>query len=166
VAAPFLGELRLFSFHFAPSGWAMCNGQLLPINQNQALFSILGTTYGGNGTTNFALPNLQGRVPMHTSTAYPLGSAGGEDSHQLTTAEIPVHTHQANASTTPANTQKITGNVWATTSTSHYDAGPATTTLNPAAIATTGSGEAHENRPPMLGLTICIALTGIYPSRS
>ena len=166
MAAPYLGELRIFSFSFAPRGWALCNGQLLPINQNQALFSILGTTYGGNGTTNFALPNLQGRVPMHTATAYPLGSTGGEDSHQLTAAEIPGHTHQANGSTKPANTRSITGNVWATTSTNQYAMGSATTNLNPAAIADTGSGAAHENRPPMLGLNICIALTGIYPSRS
>lgn len=166
MAEPFLGELKIFSFTFAPRGWALCNGQLLPINQNQALFSILGTTYGGNGTTNFALPDLQGRVPMHTSTAYPLGLAGGEDAHELTTAEIPGHTHQANASTTPATTRSVTGNVWATTSMRRYATGVATTALNPAAITTTGSGEAHENRPPTLGLNICIALIGIYPSRS
>ncbi len=103
---------------------------------------------------------------MHTSTAYPLGRAGGEDFHELTMAEIPGHTHQVNASTTPATTRSVTGSVWATTSTRRYATGVATTTLNPAVIATTGSGEAHENRPPTLGLNICIALTGIYPSRS
>ena len=166
MAVPYLGELRIFSFNFAPKGWAMCNGQLLAINQNQALFAILGTTYGGNGTTTFALPNLQGRVAMHMSPSYPLGSAGGEDSHKLTAAEIPAHTHQVNASTTAASTEKIIGNVWATTTTKHYATGAATTALGPAAIATAGSGQAHENRPPMLGLNICIALTGIFPSRS
>jgi microcystin-dependent protein len=166
MATPYLGELRVFSFGFAPRGWATCNGQLLPINQNQALFAILGTTFGGDGTTTFALPNLQGRVPMHASTTYPLGDAGGEDSHELATAEIPGHTHQVNASTAPASTHKITGNVWATTSTDQYSTGAPTTTLNPDAIASTGSGKAHENRPPTLGLNICIALVGIFPSRS
>ncbi len=166
MATPYLGELRIFSFGFAPRGWAVCNGQLLPINQNQALFSILGATFGGNGTTTFALPNLQGRIPMHTSTTYPLGDAGGEDSHQLTTPEIPGHTHQVNASAAPASTHKIIGNVWATTSANQYAAGAPTTTLNPGAVANTGSGEPHENRPPLLGVNICIALAGIFPSRS
>jgi microcystin-dependent protein len=166
MAEAYLGELRIFSFNFAPRGWAVCNGQLLAINQNQALFSILGTTFGGNGTTTFALPDLRGRVPLHTSAAYLLGSAGGEDSHQLTTAEVPAHTHQVNASTTPADTRSITGKVWATTTRSQYAVGTGTTALGPAAIATAGAGEAHENRPPMLGLSICIAITGIFPSRS
>jgi microcystin-dependent protein len=166
MATPYLGELRIFSFGFAPRGWATCNGQLMPINQNQALFSILGTTFGGNGTTTFALPNLQGRVPMHASSAYPLGEAGGEDAHELTTAEIPGHTHQVNASAARATTHKIIGNVWAATSTNQYATGAATTTLIPGSIANTGSGKAHENRPPTLGLNICIAIAGIFPSRS
>ncbi len=166
MATPYLGELRIFSFGFAPRGWAACNGQLLPINQNQALFSILGTTFGGNGTTTFALPNLQGRIPVHTATTYPLGEVGGEDLHQLTTAEIPGHTHQVNASTAPASTHNIIGSVWATTSANQYAAGVPTKTLNSGAVANTGSGEPHENRPPMLGVNICIALAGIVPSRS
>ena len=114
---------RIFSFGFAPRGWATCNGQLMPINQNQALFSVLGTTFGGNGTTTFALPNLQGRVPMHTSTAYPLGDAGGEDAHHLTTAEMPGHTHQVNASAARATAHNVVGNVWAATSTNQYATG-------------------------------------------
>jgi microcystin-dependent protein len=166
MATPYLGELRMFSFGFAPRGWATCNGQLLPINQNQALFSILGTTFGGNGTTDFALPNLQGRVPMHASTAFSLGDAGGEDSHELITAELPGHTHQVNASAAAASTHKIIGNVWATTSTDQYATGAPTAALNPKAIANAGSGRPHANRPPMLGLNICIALLGIFPSRS
>ena len=166
MATPFLGELRIFSFGFAPRGWATCNGQLMPINQNQALFSVLGTTFGGNGTTTFALPNLQGRVPMHTSSAYPLGDAGGEDAHHLTTAEIPGHTHQVNASAARATTHNVVGNIWAATLTNQYATGTATATLNPGAIANSGSSRAHENRPPMLGLNICIAIVGIFPSRS
>jgi microcystin-dependent protein len=166
MATPYLGELRIFGFSFAPRGWATCNGQLLPINQNQALFSILGTTFGGNGTTTFALPNLQGRIPVHSATAYPLGEAGGEGSHQLTTAEIPGHTHQVNASTARASTHRIIGNVWAATSSGQYATGVPTTTLGPGAIANTGAGRAHENRPPVLGVNICIAIAGIFPSRS
>src|SRR5688572_10511758 len=101
MADPFLSEIRLFSFGYAPKGWALCNGQLLPINQNQALFSLLGTTYGGDGRVNFALPNLQGRVPIHAGNGHTLGEKGGEQAHTLSMVEIPQHTHSARAS--PAN---------------------------------------------------------------
>src|SRR5207237_5123596 len=105
MAEPFLSEIRIFSFGFAPKGWALCNGQLLPINQNQPLFALLGTTYGGNGQTNFALPNLQGRVPIHTGSGHALGEQGGEQAHTLSIAELPQHTHTSNANTLVATTQ-------------------------------------------------------------
>src|SRR6188472_3367343 len=109
---PFLSEIKIFSFNFAPQGWAMCNGQLLPINQNQALFSLLGTTYGGNGTTNFALPNLQGQMPIHTGRGHTLGERGGEQSHTLSIAELPEHTHVAMASPTSSGTQALPTNTF------------------------------------------------------
>lgn len=166
MSNPYLAELRVFSFGFAPKGWALCNGQLLAINQNQALFALLGTTYGGNGTTTFALPNLQGRVPMHSSASFVLGQPGGEAAHTLSIAEVPTHTHGVNASSAGATTTVLTGNVWATTTTGQYASGAATTSMASAAVATAGSSQPHENRPPLLGLNICIALAGIFPSRS
>src|SRR3979490_2327652 len=105
MANPFMGEVKIISFNFAPKGWAFCNGQLMPINQNQALFSLLGTTFGGDGRVNFGLPNLQGRVPMHVGSGHTLGERGGEQAHTLSTAELPTHTHvmSATTSTPPVN---------------------------------------------------------------
>src|SRR3989442_12687008 len=109
MAEPFLSEIRIFSFSFPPQGWALCNGQLLPINQNQALFSLLGTTYGGDGRVNFGLPNLQGRVPIHMGSGHTLGERGGEQAHTLSVSELPTHTHAAMASTQNGNTQFASG---------------------------------------------------------
>lgn len=166
MAEPFLSELRLFSFVFAPKGWALCNGQLLPINQNQALFSLLGTTYGGNGQTNFALPDLRGRVPMHVGNGHTLGENGGEQAHTLTIAELPTHMHVLQATTTVATTN-IPNNTMLLGSTAPNDfyTGPAALTATaPGSVANVGGSQAHLNMQPFLTLSWCIALQGIFPS--
>ena len=163
MAEPFLAEIRLMSFDFAPKGWAMCNGQLLPINQNQALFALLGTTFGGNGQTTFALPDLRGRVPIHVGSNFPLGTRGGAEAHTLSTAELPQHTHVMYGSATNADVVAPTDNVVAQSSQLY---GPAAqlTTLDPSSNASTGGSQAHLNLQPFLTLTFCIALIGIFPS--
>lgn len=164
MADPFLSEIRIFSFDFPPRGWAECNGQLLPISQNQALFSLLGTTYGGNGVTNFALPELRGRVPMHVGSGFSLGQRAGEEVHTLLSAEMPAHTHQAKASGNGPTVTAPTGNFWASNTgfTAYGTAG--NTSMSPQAIGNIGGSQAHENRSPYLTLNYCIALSGIYPS--
>ena len=165
MSEPFLGELRLMAIDFAPKGWAPCNGQLLPINQNQALFALLGTMYGGNGQTTFALPDLRGRVPVHRGTqgGLPQGSSGGSDAHTLTVSELPTHTHVASASPQPGNQP-----VPATLAAANNAYGPPTdlTTLTPQTITNVGGSQAHENRQPYLTLNWCIALQGIFPSQN
>jgi len=164
MAEPFLSEIRIFSFNFAPRGWAQCNGQLLPINQNQALFALLGTTYGGNGTTNFALPEMRGRVPMHVGNGLTLGQRGGTENHTLTINETPTHTHQVKASANGATVTAPTSNFWASnTGFSPYGT-TADTAMSPAAVSNTGGSQAHENMSPFLTLNMCIALQGIFPS--
>jgi len=142
----------------------MCNGQILAINQNQALFAILGTTYGGNGQTNFALPDLRGRMPVHVGNGIFLGQLGGESAHTLVSSELPAHTHTAVGSSTPANQGVPTGNLWATGNAA-YDPTP-NTTMNPACVLSVGGNQPHENMSPYLVLNICIALQGIFPSQS
>lgn len=164
MAEPFLSEIRIFSFEFAPRGWAQCNGQLLPINQNQALFALLGTTYGGNGQTNFALPELRGRVPMHVGAGLTLGQRAGEEVHTLTLNEMPSHTHQVLASANGPTVTPPTGNFWATNTGFTPYATAADTNLSPQAVGNTGGSQAHENRSPYLTLNYCIALQGIFPS--
>jgi microcystin-dependent protein len=170
MAEPFIGEIRIFSFGFAPKGWAMCNGQLLAINQNQALFSILGTTYGGNGQTTFALPNLQGSIPIHFGTDpfgnnYNEGQKAGEATHILTLGELPQHTHTLNAAN-PAGTAAPANNLPGKgTSAPFYDGAP-NTTMNPLSVTNTGGSQPHENMSPYLTINFCIALVGIFPSRN
>ncbi len=165
MSTPFLGEIKIFSFNFPPKGWAFCNGQLLPINQNQALFSLLGTTYGGDGQTNFALPNLQGRVPFHIGSGFTQGQSGGEENHTLILPELPAHTHSPVGSSNAANAVSPTGNVWASLNSGAYSATP-NTTLNPASVTNTGGSQPHSNMSPYLVLNFCIALQGIFPSRN
>jgi microcystin-dependent protein len=164
MADPFLSEIRIMSFNFAPRGWAFCNGQLLPINQNQALFSLLGTTYGGNGQTTFALPNLQGRVPIHFGSGHTLGEAAGEQAHTLIQAELPTHLHVLNGSATNADVVIPTGNVLAQSSQLY---GPAAqlTALDPSSNGLVGGSQAHLNMQPFLTLNFCIALVGVFPSQ-
>ncbi len=165
MAEPFLSEIRLMSFGFAPKGWALCNGQLLPINQNQALFSLLGTTFGGDGRVNFALPDLRGRVPIHIGGGHTLGEQGGEQAHTLTIAELPRHQHPLNASTSTANSPVPTGNVLAATDGIQFY-GPPTdlTALQPGSVSNAGGSQAHLNMQPFLTVSFCIALQGIFPS--
>lgn len=167
MAEPFLAEIRLMSFDFAPRGWAQCNGQLLPINQNQALFSLLGTTYGGDGRTTFALPNLQGRSPMHVDggSGLPLGKAGGEASHTLIDAEMPAHAHTVNGSSAAASTPVPTNNVLATAGNVYGTAAGLIATRN-GTLMPAGGGQPHENQQPYLVVNYCIALQGLFPSRN
>jgi microcystin-dependent protein len=169
MTTPFLGQLAIFSFNFAPKGWAMCNGALMPINQNAALFSLLGTFYGGNGVSTFALPNLQGRVPMHVGSGFVQGEQSGEESHTLILTELPGHTHNVEGSTATATVLSPTNNTLATTTDTPYATNPATSTfvtLNPSTVASTGGSLPHENRQPFLVVNVCIALSGMFPSRN
>jgi len=163
MAEPFLSEIRIMSFVYAPKGWALCNGQLLPINQNQALFSLLGTTFGGDGRVNFALPNLQGRTPIHVGSGHTLGENGGEQAHTLSTAELPTHTHVLNATSNTGNTPLPSGNVLADSPSQLY-AATANISLAPGSVASVGGSQAHLNMQPFLTLSFCIALQGIFPS--
>lgn len=165
MAEMFLGEIRLMSFSFAPKGWAMCNGQTLAISQNQALFSLLGTQYGGNGVQTFALPDLQGRVPMHFGNGHVQGESSGEPSHMLLTSELPAHTHLAQGSPTAADQPVPTGAVLGLAN-NLYHAATNQVALGPSSVAITGGSQPHENRQPFLTLNFCIALTGIFPSRN
>jgi microcystin-dependent protein len=163
MAEPFLSEIRIMSFGFAPRGWALCNGQSLPINQNQALFSLLGTTFGGDGRTNFALPNLQGRTPIHVGSGHTLGERGGEQAHTLSIAELPTHTHVMNGSSTPADTNTPDGAYLGSVSNA-YGAAADLVSMSPASVTAVGGSQAHLNMQPFLALTFCIALQGIFPS--
>lgn len=164
MSEPFLGEIKIISWNFPPKGWAFCNGSLLPINQNQALFSILGTTYGGDGRQTFGLPNLQGRTPMHVGNGIVLGELGGETAHTLNISELPAHNHVPAGSSNNASAPAPTGNLWATVSGGqHYAAAP-NASMNPAGITATGGNQPHENMSPYLVLNFIIALQGIFPS--
>src|SRR4051812_4888401 len=156
MAEPFLSEIRLMSFNFAPKAWAMCNGQLLPINQNQPLFSLLGTTFGGNGQTNFGLPNLRGRVPVHVGNGFTLGQQGGETEHVLNQSELPTHVHLAMASATDANAKLPTSNVFGAAANLYGPPGATTTTV-PGTVGTAGGSQAHTNMQPYLVLNFIIA---------
>jgi len=165
MSEPFLSEIKIMSFGFAPKGWALCNGQLLPINQNQALFSLLGTTYGGDGRVNFGLPNLQGMAPMHMGNGHTLGERGGEQAHTLSISEIPTHVHTSNARPDANTPSEIAlNNVFEQAA---MYAPPANlTSLLPGTLANVGGSQAHLNMQPFLTLSFCIALQGIFPSQT
>jgi len=171
MAEPFLGEIRVFAFNFPPEGWAFCDGQTLPINQNAALFSLLGTTYGGNGVSTFLLPNFQGNCAISYGTspagyAYSLGQAGGESSHALAIPEMPLHSHPLVASSNNGNLASPAGNYPAAAAVNPYDSSFTTLTTLGTGSSAAGSSQAHENRSPFLVLNFCIALVGIFPSRN
>ncbi len=168
MSEPFLAEIRIVGFNFAPRGWAFCDGQILPINQNQALFSLLGTTYGGDGRTSFALPDFRGRVPVHPGNTILQGQKGGEETHTLSVNELPNHNHSMNIensdgsnifSGTPALSKAKFESRFATKS-------KGSATMNPNSISNTGGGQAHENMQPSLAVNFCIALQGLFPSRN
>ena len=171
MAEPFLSEIRIMSFVFPPKGWALSNGQLLPINQNQALFALLGTAFGGDGRVNFGLPDLRARVPFHVGNGHTLGERGGTPAVTLNISEIPQHNHLVNASTTqadpnignvPTNTSELAKSVGS----NFYASAANLTTMDPRAVTTVGGSQAHDNMSPFLVLSFCIALQGIFPSQS
>jgi microcystin-dependent protein len=167
MAEPFLSEIRIMSFGFPPKGWSLCNGQLMPINQNQALFALLGTTYGGNGQTNFALPDLRANVPIHRSRDFNLGQKGGETAHTLTMSEMPLHPHLAQVRTVNGTSANPANNFLAGVVTFAYRNNISNlTTLNPATLTNVGGSQAHNNMQPYLVLSFCIALQGIFPSQT
>src|SRR6476646_10078736 len=172
MANPFIGEVKMVSFNFPPKGWAFCDGQLLAIAQNQALFSILGTTYGGNGQTNFALPDLRGRAPMHFGqgpglSSRPLGERSGSEGVALAQTEMPLHNHIASGSDATGTTTGPANGVWAASARSDAQYGArGTVSMNPAALGATGSNQPHTNMQPYLALRFIIALQGVYPSRN
>jgi len=171
MSSPFVAEIRILPWTFAPVNWASCTGQLLPISQNTALFSLLGTTYGGDGKSTFALPNLQGCVAMHPGqgpglSLYDLGQSGGETAHTLLTSEMPSHTHTLNAQNGDGAVADPTSNVIGNSAGLVYKAATPNTSLSPASGGFAGSGAAHNNMMPYLTLNYCIALQGVYPPRS
>jgi microcystin-dependent protein len=165
MAEPFLSELRLMSFNFAPKAWAMCNGQLLPINQNQPLFALLGTTYGGDGRVNFALPDLRGRVPIHVGQGSTLGERGGEQTHTLTIGEMTTHQHVMQASSTDGDSILPGSDVLAQAA-NVYAAPGSLVALVAGTSGNVGGSQAHNNMQPFLTLNWCIALQGIFPSQN
>jgi microcystin-dependent protein len=173
MSTPFLAEIKIIPYNTVPQGWALCNGQLLPINQNQALFSILGTTYGGNGQTNFGLPNFRGRIPIHFGNGFTLGQTGGSAAHTLSISELPAHTHIPNASSAsgtlpfPAAVSPVAQhNIWAVSTQNPYESPNSgnLAAMNAAAISNAGGSQPHENRAPYLVLNFIIALQGIFPT--
>ena len=176
MSEPFVAEIRIFACNFNPRGWAFCNGQILPISQNTALFSLLGTYYGGDGKTTFGLPNLQGRAPLHQGqgpglSEHSIGEEGGEAAVTLTGSELPAHPHLARCSSVPGLQPGPANNVWSplparpTPPPVYSDAGP-NVAMNPGTLAPAGGNQPHNNRSPYLGLNFCIALQGIYPPRN
>lgn len=168
MTEPFLAEIRLMSFQFAPKGWALCNGQLLPINQNQALFSLLGTTYGGDGRVNFALPNLQGRVPIHRGGGHTLGQVEGQQATTLTIAQVPGHMHAVNGTSAQATTSVPGPGVTLATSVgaAAYQVPEGLTAMSGTSLSPVGGSQPHPNLQPFLTVSFCIALQGIFPSQN
>lgn len=166
MAEPFLGEIRPFAFNRIPWGWLPCEGQELQIQSYQALFSLLGVTYGGNGSTTFKLPDLRGRVPLHKGNTVAYGAVGGEATHTLSVSEIPAHTHQVYTSSGTANQPSPENNTWGSVNGRSIYATTANTTMSPAAMSATGQSNAHNNMQPYLTLSFCIAVQGIYPIRN
>jgi microcystin-dependent protein len=170
MGTPFLGELRIVSFNYPPVGWALANGQFLPINQNQALFSLFGTMYGGNGQTTLALPNLRGRVPIHVGAGFIQGQAGGEEAHTLTQSELPAHTHIAmgtnNNATQPGPNPNAGSNAYARAGNQMYGTVGNLVAMSPLVVGNVGGSQPHQNQQPYLVLNYIVALQGIFPSRN
>ena len=169
MSSPFIGEIRMFAGNFAPVGWAFCNGALMDISQNDALFNLIGTTYGGDGQTTFALPNLQSRVPVHVGPGFALGQTGGAETVTLTTSQLPAHSHVAQASnsaTAPPNVTNPTGNVWAQSTLNDYSSAAPTSGMDAAAIGSAGGSQPHDNMIPFLVINFILSLFGVFPSQT
>jgi microcystin-dependent protein len=168
MSEAYLGEIRMFGGNFAPVGWLPCNGQLLSIAENNALYSLLGTTYGGDGQTTFGLPDLRGRMPIHAQPSFAVGTAGGSEAVMLVAANLPAHSHTVAASTVVGTDDAPTGNVWANSgdALNLFSATGGTVAFAPNAIGATGGGQGHDNMMPFLAVTFMICLEGIYPSSS
>lgn len=166
MSEPFLAEVRIVGFNFAPRGWAFCDGQILPINQNQSLYSLLGTTYGGDGRTSFALPDMRGRTPIHVGNGHREGQKSGEETHTLAANEMPQHDHVAQGSNSPGNNPIPDGNILADTPGQIYRDPANLVQLRSGTVANVGGGQAHENMMPYLAVNFCIALQGLFPSRN
>jgi microcystin-dependent protein len=167
MGTPLLGEIKIISYNGpVPNGWAKCDGQLLPINNNQALFSLLGTTYGGNGQTTFALPNLRGRTPLHFGSGFTLGETGGETAHTLTLAEMPTHTHSAQGNNAAATDPDPAGHFWSSGGDNLYTAAAPNALLRAGTVTNVGGSQPHDNMSPFLVLNFIIALQGIFPSQN
>jgi len=161
-----MSEIKIISWNFSPKGWALCNGQFLPINQNQALFSLLGTMYGGNGQTTFALPDLRGRTPIHQGSGFTEGQAGGQEAHTITQSEMPTHQHFLQANKLAADTNALSGNLFGIVSGGIYGNASNLQPILPTTITNVGGSQAHENRQPSLVLNFIIALQGVFPSQN
>jgi microcystin-dependent protein len=166
MSEPFLSEIKIVSFNFPPKGWALCNGQFLPINQNQALFALLGTTYGGNGQTTFALPNLRGRLPIHMGNGHTLGEAAGSTSVTVNIQQLPTHTHFVQATNVQATLDDPTGNVLGKAGGALYATFASAVAMGPQMVTSVGGSQPHNNMMPYLVLNFIIALQGIFPSRN
>ncbi|HEX3153388.1 MAG TPA: tail fiber protein [Candidatus Angelobacter sp.] len=167
MSGPFVGEIRMFAGNFAPAGWAFCNGALIPIDQNDTLFQLIGTTYGGDGETTFALPNLQSRIPVHVGPGFALGQSGGAETVTLTASQIPAHSHVPQGQSGTGNLGDPTGGVWAQPSTGTvYSSAAPSLTMDPAAIGSAGGSQPHDNMVPFLVVNFILSLFGIFPSQT
>jgi microcystin-dependent protein len=166
MGQPFIGEIRMAGFNFAPQGWAFCDGSLLQISQNEALFNLIGTTYGGDGQTTFGLPNLQSRIPVHQGSGYVIGQMGGTETVTLTTGEIPAHSHPLKAQTAAGTQPGPAGGVWADSSLGQFSTGSAPATMAASSLQTSGGNHPHDNMPPFLAITFVISLFGVFPSQN
>jgi microcystin-dependent protein len=167
MSSPFIGEIRMFAGNFAPVGWSFCNGAIIPIDQNDALFNLIGTTYGGDGQTTFALPNLQSRVPIHVGPGFALGQTGGTESVTLTVSQIPAHSHVPQCFAATGNQAKPDGGVWASSSPATYfgDTAP-DTNMDPSALGSSGGSQPHDNMLPFLVVNFILSLFGVFPSQT
>ncbi len=166
MSSPYIGEIRMFGGNFAPAGWAFCNGALMAIDQNDALFQLIGTTYGGDGQTTFALPNLQSRVPVHMGPGFALAQMGGAESVTLTVSQIPAHSHIPLANSTTGTQTSPSGNVWAASANFPYSASAPNAAMNPAAVSSSGGSQPHDNMAPFLAVNFILSLFGIFPSQT
>ena len=172
MSQPFIGEIRMFAGNFAPVGWSFCNGAIIPIDQNDALFNLIGTTYGGDGQTTFALPNLQSRVPIHVGPGFALGQSGGTETVTLTVSQIPAHSHvptcnaSQGTSTTPAFNANPPGGIWAFAANNPYTDGSPAASMDPAAVGSSGGSQPHDNMIPFLVINFILSLFGVFPSQT